>query len=387
MNKIFKLIDIEIRKKTGLDICSKVLPASGSIFDGALYIVSVEKNKTAIYRLREPSDYEVDLSPIAYIQKQEDFDVINLTKPERKFLKNLFTEALSKVSVFVQLRIKKKHYFFQLMRGGQNSEFVKVRFGHYGCITFFANSDMINNVGEKFFSSYMTTLQKYEKQILEKHDYIIKKSKKINGNVKKGLKRKEKRKEEQHIVDENIFISKNGESKREIRIYVTKKCNQKCIFCCVNKGSCFDTSEIKRHVEKIFKKVGGEKCETVVALTGGEPTLNSSLIEIVKFIKKFKVDRIVLQTNGVKLSNNKYFQKIIDAGVDSIFLSFHSHKEFLYNKLTNSSEQFNEVVKAIGNIVKMPKIGFRVNIVLTKINYRGIDQYVEFQASENDSLH
>jgi intein/homing endonuclease len=57
--------------------------------------------------------------------------------------------------------------------------------------------------------------------------------------------------------------------------------------------------------------------------TGGEPTLRPDLIEIIKLAKEEGFDHVQLNTNGIRISQDAGFaQKIRDAGVNTLYLSF-----------------------------------------------------------------
>jgi hypothetical protein len=74
-----------------------------------------------------------------------------------------------------------------------------------------------------------------------------------------------------------------------------------------------DTQKILDHV---FNK---KKKRQILNLTGGEPTLHPQLFDILKRCKEKGIERITMNTNGMKLANNPEFVKQLkDAGVQLV---------------------------------------------------------------------
>src|SRR3989442_8204734 len=58
-------------------------------------------------------------------------------------------------------------------------------------------------------------------------------------------------------------------------------------------------------------------------ITGGEPTLRSDLVDIVRIIKEEGVDHIQLNTNGINLAlEPDLAQKLRQAGLSNLYMSF-----------------------------------------------------------------
>ena len=83
-----------------------------------------------------------------------------------------------------------------------------------------------------------------------------------------------------------------------LRISLTERCNLRCTYCMPEKGvdltpkpHLLSTSEIKR-LAKVFVEMGGIQ---KIRLTGGEPTLNKDLMEIMGiyhlFVEFYNVKR------------------------------------------------------------------------------------------------
>lgn len=112
-------------------------------------------------------------------------------------------------------------------------------------------------------------------------------------------------------------------------IIITNRCDLTCWYCFfyVKKG--LEGAYVyEPTLEQIRAMVRTLKAERPVAgnsiqLTGGEPTLRSDLIEIIKMIKEEGIDHVQLNTNGINLALDPQLAfRIKEAGVSNLYLSF-----------------------------------------------------------------
>jgi len=170
------------------------------------------------------------------------------------------------------------------------------------------------------------------------------------------------------------FCRRNEVDLKEIRINL--ECNQGCPFCNTDENAenvITDTEKIKKTIKTWAKQ--GTKFLTI---SGKEPTLHPELINFIKLAKKCNYETINLQTNAVLLKNKKFCEEIKRAGLDGVFVSFHSCKKNNYNKITRSLK-FEEAVLGIKNLLKN-NIKVRLNIVINSLNYKEIPQNIDFIA-------
>lgn len=97
-------------------------------------------------------------------------------------------------------------------------------------------------------------------------------------------------------------------------------CNQKCIFCTVDK---YDDCGSKKYITEptLYGMTTEDANRDILArkpyeltFTGGEPLLRKDLIEVIDFAKENGVQRVVVNTNGVLLSDMKYVDRLKNAG-------------------------------------------------------------------------
>lgn len=131
-------------------------------------------------------------------------------------------------------------------------------------------------------------------------------------------------------------------------------CNQRCIHC-------YAAGQTYSNVQELgtadWKKVI-EKCRKAripqLTFTGGEPTMREDLFELLKEARWF-ITR--LNTNGIKLTR-EYCEKLREAELDNVQITFYSWDERIHNKLTGAA-QYNQTVNGIKNALKA---GLSVNV-------------------------
>jgi len=143
---------------------------------------------------------------------------------------------------------------------------------------------------------------------------------------------------------------KSFENNRKFLISKLKKVRNRCE--CIR---VFLTNKINQGKPKIFKDITIEDINNLVAkyknilfnLTGGEPTLRKDLIAIIKIIKKSGND-VLLNTDGIKISDFDYLKSLNKAGLEKIMLKFDGFND------KNQKESLNKVkTKALKNIKKL----------------------------------
>ncbi|NJE43324.1 GTP 3',8-cyclase MoaA [Thermococcus sp. GR6] len=128
-----------------------------------------------------------------------------------------------------------------------------------------------------------------------------------------------------------VLYDRFGRPVTNLRISITRDCNYRCFFC-HREGQHFNArleltpAEIERLV-RVASNLGIEK----VKLTGGEPTVRSDIIEIVRRIKPYLRD-LSMTTNGSRLK--ELAKPLAKAGLDRVNVSLHSLKPDVYKKIT-----------------------------------------------------
>ncbi len=184
---------------------------------------------------------------------------------------------------------------------------------------------------------------------------------------------------DQPVLIEHAYDHNGALQKKECRLFVTLRCNQRCVFCQnldFNDHRTFQ--EVKGLLDDYCRKNRAHLSRTDLSITGGEPTVVPYLVPLVRYAKKKRFHEIILQTNAVLLSDRALTEALYTAGVDALFISFHSPQARRYDRLTSTKGQFCKAVEGIRIACTYPFKRIIFNMVLTKYNYTDVLSLVRF---------
>ncbi|MDH4129082.1 MAG: radical SAM protein [Spirochaetota bacterium] len=104
-------------------------------------------------------------------------------------------------------------------------------------------------------------------------------------------------------------------------IEITNYCNAKCPTCLSDNKNSFNlaVNEVKTMVDNLFKS---QNYVDVIVLSGGEPTIHPELFSILDYIKNVNVGRVVINSNGLRISkDNEFLDRL--AKYDNIYICLH----------------------------------------------------------------
>ena len=85
----------------------------------------------------------------------------------------------------------------------------------------------------------------------------------------------------------------------------------------------------------------------MVVLSGGEPTLNSHLVEYVQLAKRHGVRAVELQTNAIRLADPVLTRALVAAGLDRVMVSLHGSTAEISDGITGAPTTFAATVRGI----------------------------------------
>jgi len=144
--------------------------------------------------------------------------------------------------------------------------------------------------------------------------------------------------------------------KKKIRLAtwltINRACNLRCEWCYAtmtgfNPKDTMTMAVVDASV-KAMKDIGVES----VILIGGEPTIHPHFLEIVRLIKAYGLN-CYLVTNALRFADQSFLDRTIEAGVDSITISFKSPTRELFKKDT-SMDMFEVQCQAVKNVGLSP---------------------------------
>ncbi len=167
-----------------------------------------------------------------------------------------------------------------------------------------------------------------------------------------------------------------------LRISITDKCNFNCVYCS-RKFNKVDRKEILSFEEiveivKILSLFGVEK----IKITGGEPLIRKNLPFLIEKISQIEgIKEISLTTNGFYLSEK--IDELIITGLKRINISLDTLNKDKFKFITGL-DYFDQVIYGIKRAIEKFSI-IKLNVVLMKINFDEIFDFIEF-AEENNLI-
>jgi len=172
-----------------------------------------------------------------------------------------------------------------------------------------------------------------------------------------------------------LQISSNWRDPSYVQIESTTKCNNKCIFCIRAPNENFDISMdlYKSIIDQLhYSRLGTRH----VDLTGlGEPLLNPNIVSMIRLIKK-KGLRAGFTTNFGPM-NKSMAEKLIEAGIDYLYVSFDGATKETFEKIRVGSS-FERTLSSIKTFVKirndmgLSRPHLKMSVVLDQHNIREI---------------
>lgn len=121
-----------------------------------------------------------------------------------------------------------------------------------------------------------------------------------------------------------------------VLVEVTRRCNLDCPVCFAKSGGTSQDpplSELAHDFKELVKNGN-----TFVQLSGGEPTVRDDLPDIVAAARAEGCENIQLNSNGVRLGQDKGFTKALaEAGLSFVFMQFDGTEDAIYEKLRGRS--------------------------------------------------
>ena len=88
-----------------------------------------------------------------------------------------------------------------------------------------------------------------------------------------------------------------------------------------------------------------------VVFTGGEPTLRQDLPELIAHAER-NGQITGINTNGRRLSDPQYVQKLVDAGLDHVQITLESHIADIHDQMVQSKGAWQQTVRGLENVLK-----------------------------------
>lgn len=153
---------------------------------------------------------------------------------------------------------------------------------------------------------------------------------------------------------------------------ITKKCNQKCLFCSV--GNWKDLVKIPS--SRDFLKWIIYQTKDKLIITGGEPTLSPNFLWAIKYARQGQVP-VEVQTNALTFSKKSFADRVVGEGVESFSVNFPSHIPRINDQISQAKGSFKKRMQGIENL-KKHDANIRLTHVICSLNYKYLDDMIDF---------
>jgi pyruvate-formate lyase-activating enzyme len=155
------------------------------------------------------------------------------------------------------------------------------------------------------------------------------------------------------------------------------RCNQDCSFCWQGRSW---PEPPPGWYERWLDEFQAQGVRSLV-ITGGEPTLNRALPELLRRATQDHGMSVMLQTNAIQLAKERVLGKLVESGLRELFVSFHSADAGVSDRLTRAPGTHQRTVAGIHAALAA---GLRVtlNAVVEADNLAGIVDHARFIATE-----
>ena len=160
---------------------------------------------------------------------------------------------------------------------------------------------------------------------------------------------------------------------REASIRLGFRCNQDCGFCWQGR----DWPEPPRELYHTWLDEMAALGKQRVIFTGGEPTIHPALVELVERAHRVHGMEVEIQTNAIRLARPDYLRQLVEAGLDRVFVSFHSHDAETSDRMTRAPRTH---LRTVAGVEACLRAGLRVliNCVVERQNYTRLEEHARF---------
>jgi len=155
---------------------------------------------------------------------------------------------------------------------------------------------------------------------------------------------------------------------------LTFRCQNNCVHCYA--GGPHETDELtteqwKQVIDRLHN-IG----VFILTFTGGEPTLREDLLELLLYAQNKGIVTGLI-TNGRRLKDKAYVERLEKSGLDFVQVTLESHEAKIHDLMTASRDSWKETVAGIKNAVKT-HVYVTTNTTLSEYNASGFLETMDF---------
>jgi pyruvate-formate lyase-activating enzyme len=161
----------------------------------------------------------------------------------------------------------------------------------------------------------------------------------------------------------------------------TTFCNARCPFCIVM--DILDRPEMNMTDEQVEAALVRARNEgaTDVGYSGGEPSIDPRILQIVARAKALGFTHQSMNTNGIKFRSAEFCRQLVEAGITSIDFSIHGHTDELHDELVAKKGALAAIREGCGHLRELAKehrFHLSGTIVIARRNHQYLREISEF---------
>ncbi|HEY2329019.1 MAG TPA: radical SAM protein, partial [Verrucomicrobiae bacterium] len=161
----------------------------------------------------------------------------------------------------------------------------------------------------------------------------------------------------QHVSVDEVWRHRGIASGGGLQTGVTNICNAKCSFCAYPKAIASKSLQTGVMSFEVFQKavdewveLGGESLDLTPVV--GDPLVDPGLLDKVNYaVHRARIKRVMLTTNAILINHEDSYKKLIDAGINAVFISTQGADKEQYEKVYGV-KQYDKAISGIHNLLK-----------------------------------
>lgn len=155
---------------------------------------------------------------------------------------------------------------------------------------------------------------------------------------------------------------------REPRLHVNTgaHCNNNCGFCAEDDRTGRARAVGGQTPEELLDILGQFPSRDHVCFTTGEPTLNPLLPWLIRQASRLDYREVALITNGRRLADEAYLDRLLDAGLNLLTISIHGGRPRLHDGLTRTPGSFRQTLRGLRAAAR--RVRLHTSTVITRRN-------------------
>ena len=177
-------------------------------------------------------------------------------------------------------------------------------------------------------------------------------------------------------LDTTMPFSERPSAPYRMDLALTYRCNNDCAHCYNARERNFPELSTEQWYSII------DKCFDLgvphIVFTGGEATLRNDLPELIRYAES-KGQITGLNTNARRISDERYLQKLVDAGLDHIQITVESNNEQIHDEMMRLKGAFKQTIQGLKNALAS-NLYVMTNTTMLRTNVHTMPDTLDFLA-------